>query len=178
MAISPSQLAGLRYGIYTKAILTRDSVGEWPRDRALTQTPPGKLVKKNEASIYVMKVHLLGFICISFVSNAVSRYPGFVCCPSKNLHDMPCSCCRFTRGLHIRANTVYNSDSDQEVVQNRARYFEERRKREKLLLKYEPSLYANHSNEVPEYISRWGGADLAQEGPTRKLLELMNDSEW
>lgn len=40
-------------------------------------------------------------------------------------------------------------------------------------------MYENKDPDVvPEYIARWGGADLAQEGPTRGALELMNDSEW
>ena len=69
----------------------------------------------------------------------------------------------------------------EDAVLKRKQYLQERLTRERLLLKREPSPVNNQSNAdvlVPEYISRWGGADLAQEGPTRKILELMNDSEW
>ena len=72
-----------------------------------------------------------------------------------------------------------NSDLNADVLYKRKQYLQERLTRERLLLKREPSPINNQSTaNVPEYISRWGGADLAQEGPTRKILELMNDSEW
>ena len=70
-------------------------------------------------------------------------------------------------------------DLDEDVIFKRKLYLQERLKRERLLLKREPSPVNNQSTaNIPEYIARWGGADLAQEGPTRKILELMNDSEW
>jgi hypothetical protein len=72
-----------------------------------------------------------------------------------------------------------NSDLEDQILHKRKQYLQERLTRERLLLRREPSPVNNQSTaDVPEYISRWGGADLAQEGPTRKILELMNDSEW
>jgi hypothetical protein len=116
----------------------------------------------------------LAAFCFSFVSTAVSRHPSFV--SSVIGHCSITSSARlWTRELHIRSSTL---DDSQEVARKRERYFEERRLRERVLLSRDPTLQTNHSNEVPDYISRWGGADLANEGPTRKLLELMNDSEW
>eukprot|EP00961_Rhodomonas_salina_P131079 1764546-Rhodomonas_salina.2 len=94
--------------------------------------------------------------------------PSF-CCP-------PASCFASSRQPALALRCVADS-ADSEVERRRKQYLRERAE-EGANGKGE-SLYENKDPDVvPEYIARWGGADLAQEGPTRGALELMNDSEW
>jgi hypothetical protein len=81
----------------------------------------------------------------------------------------------------VQGNGKESFDKFEIIDLKRKLYYEERRERERILLGREPlpAARTNQSDEsVPTFISRWGGMDLAQEGPTRKLLELMMDSEW
>jgi hypothetical protein len=69
---------------------------------------------------------------------------------------------------------------DAEANALRQRYLLDKAKRESLLLSkgLRLTVSSDEKDQRPDYIERWGGADLAQEGPTRKVLELMSDSEW
>jgi hypothetical protein len=70
---------------------------------------------------------------------------------------------------------------DSESERLRAEYLKARDQREETLLSEANRMgedLASREDVKPEFITRWGGADLANEGPTRKMLELMSDSEW
>mmetsp|Transcript_48568 Transcript_48568/g.121249 ORF Transcript_48568/g.121249 Transcript_48568/m.121249 type:complete len:157 (-) Transcript_48568:119-589(-) len=70
---------------------------------------------------------------------------------------------------------------ESESEERRLQYQKDRAEREKGLLQDRLKLAEgamDGDDERPEFIDRWGGADLAAEGPTRKVLELMSDSEW
>ena len=70
---------------------------------------------------------------------------------------------------------------DSESERLRAEYLKARDQREETLLSEANRMdedLATREDVKPEFITRWGGADLANEGPTRKTLELMSDSEW
>lgn len=70
---------------------------------------------------------------------------------------------------------------DSESERLRAEYLKARDQREETLLSEANRMdedLATREDVKPEFITRWGGADLANEGPTRKMLELMSDSEW
>uniref|UniRef100_A0A7S4KQZ8 Uncharacterized protein n=1 Tax=Guillardia theta TaxID=55529 RepID=A0A7S4KQZ8_GUITH len=69
---------------------------------------------------------------------------------------------------------------EEDAARLKEKYYRDRELREMELLAASnvSALYAEPDTGPPAYITRWGGADLAQEGPTRKVLELMSDSEW
>ena len=126
-----------------------------------------------KASFRIWSSVLISFLSlISCSGYCYSTLPFFSLRQTRRIVPFCCSD-SISKNLRERSESV-----SIDAISKRERYFDERKSRERLLLNREPSILSNHSKEVPEYISRWGGADLAQEGPTRKVLELMNDSEW
>mmetsp|Transcript_6386 Transcript_6386/g.12363 ORF Transcript_6386/g.12363 Transcript_6386/m.12363 type:complete len:156 (-) Transcript_6386:212-679(-) len=87
-----------------------------------------------------------------------------------------------TRGRRAEGCTgMCCADSESESEKRRLQYNKDRAEREEILLKDSLRLAKQTidcEDKRPDFIARWGGADLAAEGPTRKVLELMCDSEW
>eukprot|EP00961_Rhodomonas_salina_P121147 1630451-Rhodomonas_salina.1 len=131
----------------------------------------------------LLRLVLLG----SCMLNAAAAFIPLLSCPSLHTPSLSsssspsalASCRQPTLALRCSADSV-----ESEVERRRQQYLRDRAERERTLLAEGAngtgeSVYENKDPDVvPEYIARWGGADLAQEGPTRVTLELMNDSEW
>lgn len=105
--------------------------------------------------------------------NLVRRHPGFEVA-GRGSHGFHCA----LSGGGGDGSASVESDSER----LRAEYVMARAQREEPLLKsglnrMDDDL-AGRDDVRPDFITRWGGADLANEGPTRKMLELMSDSEW
>lgn len=95
---------------------------------------------------------------------------------SAAVERMSCSVCR----VQMQFDGTFEGRCD-DADALRKKYSADKAMREKSLLAAELLMGEKErggEDRIQEYIARWGGADLAQEGPTRKVLELMSDSEW